>query len=59
MSEFDVEIGTVRGAFGEVRLAFTKDGCSKVAVKIVEKKSFSAATTASAVSFYVGAGLYV
>ena len=41
----------VRGAFGEVRLAFTKADCAKVAVKIIAKKSFTATTTVSAVSF--------
>jgi len=41
----------VRGAFGEVRLAFVKTSCEKVAVKVIEKKSFTAATTTDAVSF--------
>ncbi len=30
-----------RGACGEVKLAFEKDTCKKVAVKIVSKKVFS------------------
>ena len=41
----------VRGAFGEVRLAFIKSSCEKVAVKVIEKKSFTATTTTDAVSF--------
>jgi len=47
----DDDDGFVRGAFGEVRLAFTKADCAKVAVKIIAKKSFTATTTVSAVSF--------
>jgi len=42
----------VRGAFGEVRLAFVKATCEKVAVKVIEKKSFTAATTTDTVSFW-------
>lgn len=30
-----------RGACGEVKLAFEKDTCAKVAVKIISKKAFS------------------
>jgi len=30
-----------RGAFGEVRLAFVKGSCRKVAVKMIEKRTFS------------------
>jgi len=41
----------VRGAFGEVRLAFVKGSCEKVAVKVIEKKSFTAATITETVSF--------
>jgi len=48
----EMKRGIVRGAFGEVRLAFRKDSCEKVAVKIIEKKSFTATTTTGAVSFF-------
>lgn len=34
-----------RGACGEVKLAFEKDSCRKVAVKIIEKKTFSVGGT--------------
>jgi len=46
-----LECGLVRGAFGEVRLAFMKGSCEKVAVKVIEKKGFTAATATNAVSF--------
>ncbi len=33
--------GLLRGAYGEVRLAFQKDTCEKYAIKIISKKKFT------------------
>jgi len=45
-----LECGLVRGAFGEVRLAFVKGSCEKVAVKVIEKKGFTDTTAINNVS---------
>ena len=45
-----LQYAIVRGTFGEVRLAFVKGTCEKVAVKVIERKGFAAMMTTDAVS---------
>ena len=45
-----LKCGIVRGAFGEVRLAFVNGSCEKVAVKVIDKKCSTATTGTNHVS---------
>ena len=42
----------IRGACGEVRLAFLKGSCEKFAVKVISKKQFSVGVSVILLSLY-------
>ena len=45
---YDVSYTIIRGACGEVKLAFEKETCKKYAVKIISKKTFSVGVSSPA-----------
>lgn len=54
--EKSLSVFPLSGACGEVKLAFERKTCQKVAIKIISKRRFALGSSREAVSTLVGSG---